>query len=136
MHHFFSLTLNIYLATLCLYLGRQDDQTHTFIFYTQKVDLCDCNQKKISHVREFRIKDASVAVHFCKFGIPKSEIDTGQTCLDQCSKYCLELIWILLCYSCFLTGVWICSKKVAFNGSCIKYATSPSNLELLRIIFL
>ena len=79
------------LTTLSLYLGRQDDQKHTITFYTQKVDLCDCNQKKIFHVRECRIKDASVAVHFCKFGITKNKTDTGQICLDQCSKYYLEL---------------------------------------------
>ena len=56
---------------------------------TQKVDLCDCNQKKLFTIHGCRIKDANVAAHFCKSVVPKNTTDTGQTCIDQCSKYIL-----------------------------------------------
>ena len=60
---------------------------HRLKISTQKVDLCDCNQKKLFTIHGCQIKNSSVAAHFCLSLIPKNATDTGQTCIDQCSKY-------------------------------------------------
>ena len=62
---------------------------HRLKISTQKVDLCDCNQKKLFIIHGCQIKNSSVAAYFCKPLIPKNATDTGQTCIDQCSKYLL-----------------------------------------------
>ena len=49
-------------------------------------EFCDCNQNKLLYIRECRIKDASVRSHFCKFGVPEYQEETGEKCIDQCSK--------------------------------------------------
>lgn len=69
-----------------LLLGKKEHDTQTFIFYAEPESLCDCNQFKILEIRYCIIKDADIAKHFCKHGIPKYEKNTGEDCLEQCSK--------------------------------------------------
>ena len=68
-------------------LGKKEHDTQTFIFYAEPESLCECSQLKILEIRYCRIKDANIASHFCKHGIPRHEKDTGEDCLEQCSKY-------------------------------------------------
>lgn len=73
------------------YLGKKEDQTETLTFYAFKEDFCDCSQDKVFRVRKCRITDASVAVQFCKKGVPEYQSDTGEKCdINQCSKYVLR----------------------------------------------
>ena len=72
-----------------MHLGLQEESKYILKISTQEVDLCDCNQKKLFTIHRCQIKNPSVAVHFCKHLIPKNATDTGQTCIDQCSKYLL-----------------------------------------------
>ena len=70
------------------HLGKKEDQTRKLTFYTEE-EFCDCNQNKLLYIRECRIKDAGVRSHFCTSGVKYQE-ETGQTCIDQCSKYFLK----------------------------------------------
>ena len=71
---------------LNLLLGKKEHDTQTFIFYAEPGSLCDCSQLKILEIRYCRIKDANIASHFCQHGIPRYEKETGEDCLEQCSK--------------------------------------------------